>query len=288
MAKLEIELSEFDALRDAKNKAEDELKEAKQTHKEEITDLKSVIKGLERKSRVIIKHENKYFCRTALDEEILKKLKWNLTCSCSKETSNLIDMVYLWKRGDYGAYQILDKCADIIANELKHIFVEAPECVIPICSEYDEPDQYIGFDDVKVEVEKELKDQYINNQKKIKEKLEQQIQDYENKYKNVDAELQTKYDERIRVLEGNLINSKGEVCSLKETHKEEVDKLKETHKEEVDKLKDDIKFLEGELKEAQKTQKEKILEAEEKLKEAQEVLNKLTNKSNKKWYQFWK
>ena len=33
MAKLEIELSEFDALRDAKNKAEVDLKELKQSHK---------------------------------------------------------------------------------------------------------------------------------------------------------------------------------------------------------------------------------------------------------------
>jgi hypothetical protein len=41
-------------------------------------------------------------------------------------------------------------------------------------------------------------------------------------------------------------------------------------------------------KEAQKTREEKILDAETKLKEAQELLKKLTNKSNKKWYQFWK
>lgn len=265
-AEVRIGLSEFEAIKDAKKKAEEELKEAKQTHKEEISDLKSTIKDLENKSRVIIKHKDKYFCRTALDEEILKKLKWNLQCSCNRETSNLIDMVYLWNRENYGAYQILDKSVDIVAGELRNIFVEATEKVIPLYSEHGEPDQYIGFDDIKLEVERELKDQYINNQKKIQEKLEQQIKDYEDKYQNVDEELQTKYDERIRVLEGNLINSK----------------------EEVDKLNEDIEFLQKELKEAQKTQEEKILDAEEKLKEAQELLKKLTNNPRKKWWQFWK
>jgi predicted nucleic acid-binding Zn-ribbon protein len=280
-AEVRIGLSEFEAIKDAKKKAEDELKESKQSHKEEISDLKSTIKDLENKSRVIIKHKDKYFCRPALDEEILKKLKWNLQCSYNSETSNLIDMVYLWNRENYGAYQILDKSVDIVAGELRNIFVEATEKVIPLFSDQSEPDQYIGFDDIKLEVERELKDQYINNQKKIQEKLEQQIKDYEDKYQKVDEELQSKYDERIRVLEGNLINSKGEVCSLKETHKEEVDKLKETHKEEVDKLKE-------KLKEAQKTQEEKILDAETKLKEAQELLKKLTNNPHKKWWQFWK
>jgi chromosome segregation ATPase len=253
-AEVRIGLSEFEAIKDARKKAEEELKEAKQTHKEEISDLKSTIKDLENKSRVIIKHKDKYFCRPALDEEILKKLKWNLQCSYNKETSNLIDMVYLWKRGDYGAYQILDKSADIIVEELRNIFVEASEEIIPLFSDQSEPDQYIGFDDIKLEVERELKDQYINNQKKIQEKLEQQIKDYEDKYKNVDEELQSKYDERIKSLERRLNGSQEETNKLKETHKEEVDKLNKSHEEETNKLKDDIKFLEGELKEAQKTQ----------------------------------
>jgi predicted nucleic acid-binding Zn-ribbon protein len=287
MAKLEIELSEFDALRDAKNKAEDELKEAKQTHKEEISDLKSTIKDLENKSRVIIKHKDKYFYKTEFDRETIKKLKNSLIFDINYGSIS-IDRVL----GDnyLSQHEKVFTIVDIIVEKINECeFIQPSENEIKkMFSDQSEPDQYIGFDDVKLEVEKELKDQYINNQKKIEENLEQQIQKYEDKYKNVETELQSKYDERIRVLEGNLINSKGEVCSLKETHKEEVDKLKETHKEEVDKLKDDIKFLEGELKEAQKTQKEKILEAEEKLKEAQEVLNKLTNKSNKKWYQFWK
>lgn len=42
------------------------------------------------------------------------------------------------------------------------------------------------------------------------------------------------------------------------------------------------------IKEAQKTQEEKILDAETKLKEAQELLKNLTNNPRKKWYQLWK
>lgn len=220
--------------------------------------------------RIIIKHDNKYFVRTALDEETINKLKSRVQCYIDDRHPNIVDMVYSWHKGNYGAYKILDRCVDIITKELRNIFIEAPDDLTPLFSDQREPDQYIGFDDIKLEVEKELKDQYINNQKKIQEKLEQQIKDYEDKYQKVDEEFQSKYDIKIKSLEEKL-NSK----------QEEVDKLNESHKEEVNKLKE-------ELKEAQKTQEEKILDAETKLKEAQEALNKLTNNSRKKWYQFWK
>lgn len=286
MAKLEIELSEFDALRDAKNKAEDELKEAKQTHKEEITDLKNTIKDIEKKSRVIIKHKDRYFYKTAFDIETIKKIKNNLIFDINYGS---IDIDRVLHNHYLSQCEKVSTIVDIIVEKInKCDFIEASDEIKEQFSQNGEPDQYIGFDDIKFDVEKELKDQYINNQKKIQEKLEQQIKNYEDKYKNVDAELQTKYDERIRVLEENLISSKGEACNLKETHKEEINKLNETHKEEVDKLNEDIDKLKEELKEAQKTQEEKILEAEEKLKEAQEVLKKLTNNPRKKWYQFWK
>ena len=78
MAKLEIELSEFDALRDAKNKAENDLKESKQLHKEEIAELKNTIKEIEKRARVIIKHKYKYFYKTAFDKDTLQNFKNNL------------------------------------------------------------------------------------------------------------------------------------------------------------------------------------------------------------------
>ena len=161
----------------------------------------------------------------------------------------------------------MGRVADAIVNQLnKGGFKEASNEMIPLFSEHGEPDQYIGFDDVKLEVEKELKDQYINNQKKLEENLEQKIKSYEDKYQIVEADVKSKYNSQIRTLENKLNSSK----------------------EEINKLNEDIDKLKEELKEAQKTQEEKILEAEEKLKEAQEVLKKLTNNSRKKWYQFWK
>lgn len=280
MAKLEIELSEFDALRDAKNKAENDLIELKQSHKEEISDLKGTIKDLEKKSRVIIKHENKYFYKTKIDKEIIRDLKDAIFSKMGHSTIYYLEFNRMIERG-YNFYQMFDKCIDMIVNEINDICIKTTSDMIPAFSEHDESDQYIGFDDIKLEVERELKDQYINNQKKIKENLEQQIKNYEEKYQRIDADVKSKYNSEIRILENKLNSSQEEINKLNEAHKEEADKLKESHKEEVDKLKE-------ELKEAQKTQEEKILEAEEKLKEAQEALNKLTNKSNKKWYQFWK
>lgn len=288
MAKVEIELSEFDAVRNARDKAENELKEIKQTHKEEIADLKKTIKDLANKSRVIIKHENKYFSKIGIDKETLKNMKNNLKHSLlwgDLDLYKLLRMDSMYMSNE----QRMDRVADAIVNQsINGDFKQAPKEMIPLFSEHGEPDQYIGFDDIKLEVEKELKDQYINNQKKIQENLEQQIKNYEDKYQRVDADVKSKYDSVIREIEDKLNSSQEYAEKLNETHKEEVDKLKETHKEEVDKLNEDIDKLKDELKEAQKTQEEKILDAEEKLKEAQDLLKKLTNNPRKKRFQFWK
>lgn len=280
MAKVEIELSEFDAVRNARDKAENELKELKQSHKEEVSELKNNIKEIEKRARVIIKHDDKYFYKTAFDNDTKRKIKNKIT---NEIFSGRLEFDSLFRDRSMGFYDRMSQIADIIIDKINDSdFIQPSENEIKkMFSKNREPDQYIGFDDIKLEVERELKDQYINNQKKIQEKLEQQIKDYEDKYQKVDEELRSKHSSRIKLLEDKLNNSQEELDDLKESHKEEVNKLKETHKEEVDKLKE-------ELKEAQKTQEEKILDAEEKLKEAQEVLKKLTNIPSKKWYEFWK
>jgi predicted nucleic acid-binding Zn-ribbon protein len=280
MAKVEIELSEFDAVRNARDKAENELKELKQSHKEEVSELKNNIKEIEKRARVIIKHDVNYFYKTAFDTDTIRKIKNKIT---NEILSGRLEFDNLFRDISMGYYDRMSQIAYIIIDKINDSdFIQPSENEIKkMFSENREPDQYIGFDDIKLEVERELKDQYINNQKKIQEKLEQQIKDYEDKYQKIDEELRSKHSSRIKSLEDKLNNSQEELDNLKESHKEEVNKLKESHKEEVDKLKE-------ELKEAQKTQEEKILEAEEKLKEAQEVLKKLTNNPRKKWYQFWK
>lgn len=275
MAKVAIELSEFDAIRNARDKAENELKELKQSHKEEVSELKNTIKDIEKMSRVIIKHKDRYFYKTAFDIETIKKIKNNLIFGINYGS---IDIDRVLHNHYLSQCEKVSTIVDMIVEKINKCgFVEASDEIKEQFSENSEPDQYIGFDDIKLDVEKELKDQYINNQKKIQEKLEQQIKNYEDKYQIVEADVSSKYNAEIRVLEGKLNSSQ-----------EYADKLKETHKEEVDKLNEDIDKLKEELKEAQKTQAEKILEAEEKLKEAQEVLKKLTNNPRKKWYQFWK
>lgn len=273
MAKVEIELSEFDAVRNARDKAENELKELKQSHKEEVSELKNNIKEIEKRARVIIKHDDRYFYKTAFDKDTIRNIKNYIT---NEIFSGRLEFDYLFRDISMGYYDRMSKIADVIIDKVIYTdFIQPSEKEIKEkFSENREPDQYIGFDDIKLEVERELKEQYINNQKKIQENLEQQIKKYEEKYQNVDAELQSKYDERIKSLERRLKGSQ-----------EETNKLKETHKEEVDKLNEDIDKLKEELKEAQKTQEEKILDAETKLKEAQELLKKLTNNPRKKWYQ---
>ena len=269
MAKVEIELSEFDAVRNARDKAENELKELKQSHKEEVSELKNNIREIEKRARVIIKHDNKYFYKTAFNDDTIHKIKNRIS---NEIFSGRLDFDYIFRDRSKGYYDRMSQIADVIIDEINNgEYIQASDVEVKeIYSENREPDQYVGFDDIKLKVEKDLEDYYINNQKKIQEKLEQQIKDYEDKYQKVDEELRSKHSGKIKTLEDKLNSSQ-----------EEVDKLKESHKEEVDKLKE-------ELKEAQKTQAEKILDAEEKLKEAQEVLKKLTNIPRKKWYEFWK
>lgn len=275
MSEVKMSLSEFDAIRNAKDKAENDLKELKQSYKEEISDLKNTIKDIEKRSRVIVKHKDRYFYRTAFDKETIKSLKNNLNFEIQYgrlPIGRILSDQYLT------GFDKVSTIVDIIVEKInKCNFIEVSDEIEELFSENGEPDQYIGFEDIKLEVEKELKEQYINNQKKLQENLEQQIKKYEEKYELIEADVHSQYNSQIRILEDKLNNSQ-----------EDANKLKETHKEEVDKLNEDIDKLKEELKEAQKTQEEKILEAEEKLKEAQEVLKKLTNNPRKKWYQFWK
>ena len=247
MSEVKMSLSEFDAIRNARDNAENELKELKQSHKEEITELKNNIREIEKRARVIIKHDNKYFYKTAFDNDTIHKIKNRIS---NEIFSGRLEFDYLFRDRSMGYYDRMASVADIIIDEINNgEYIQASDAEIKeIYSENREPDQYVGFDDIKLKVEKDLEDYYINNQKKIQEKLEQQIKDYEDKYQKVDEELRSKHSGRIKSLEDKLNDSQEELSNLKETHKEEVDKLKE------------------ELKEAQKTQAEKILDAEEKLK----------------------
>ena len=205
MAKLEIELSEFDALRDAKNKAENDLKELKQSHKEEISDLKNTIKDIEKRSRVIVKHKDRYFYRTAFDRETIKSLKNNLKFDIQYGRLNIgriLNDQYL------NGFDKVSTIVDIIVEKInKCNFIEVSDEIEELFSENGEPDQYIGFEDIKLEVEKELKDQYINNQKKLQENLEQQIKKYEEKYELLEADVHSQYNSQIRILEDKLNNS---------------------------------------------------------------------------------
>lgn len=287
MGKVEMELSEYEALKNAKIKAENDLQEAKvksendikelkSLHSERVSEYKNTIKDLENKSRVIVKHTDRYFYTNQIDEEKFN----NILKECTNTNSSVyLDIWNIIRSSSYNSnYKTIYDIVSTILYELQDSkFVEASEKMIPLFSKNGEPDQYIGFDDIKLKIENELKDQYINNQKKIEENLEQQIKKYEEKYQNVNEEYQLKYDEKIKTLENKFDSKQQEVDNLKESHKEEVDKLNET----IDKLNE-------ELREAQKTQEQKILDAEEKLREAQEVLKKLTAIPRKKRFQFWK
>ena len=128
MAKLEIELSEFDALRDAKNKAEVDLKELKQSHKEEISELKNTIKDIEKRSRVIIKHKDRYFYKTAFDRETTKKFKNSLIFDINYGNINIdrvLDNHYLSQR------EKVSTIVDIIVEKINKCgFVEASDEII--------------------------------------------------------------------------------------------------------------------------------------------------------------
>ena len=248
MAKLEIELSEYDAMREARRNAEARVEELKQENKD-----------LRTSSKVIIRRETKHLVmmvnESDLANEILERLRHAISMSH-------IGMArHPWEI----EYPTPDKLAKICIsawhNVPKKYSTIAPTSDIDLPSK---TDTLVGFEDIRMNVENIFKEQFQEEQKNAIEQLRNERAEYEKKRSQVSKELakefRAEYESQLEALNKELEKQKAE-CKVKD---------------EI------ISDLNKQIIELSKSQEVKVKEAEEKVRQAQEELAKI--KGHKPWW----
>ena len=211
MATVTLDCSEYDMLR-SQNREKDET----------IKDLKKDIEGLKESSKVIL--STKYLCK-----------KVNKTLA--ERISHNIDRFYSPR--DYSRWSCTPSISAIVIDAMK----ETPRLGDSDLQVYKETQSVVNFDDVKIKIEAELKEEY-------KEEIKNSI-DEANRLKD-------NYESKLKTLDDKYLQS----------HIDELDALRESNLKE-------IHSLEAQVAELSKTKEEKIAEATKALREAQARLAEL-------------
>lgn len=227
MAMVQVDLSEYDMLREAKNKAEEEVKELKET-----------LKGLKDKSRVILTTQYVY---PKVNYEKLHSAILNLI-ETAKDRDNFRDYPRYSMQFNHNLHSELD-----IAIRQYIKFDNMPYSID--AGNYSSS-QYIGFEDVKAKVEEHYKkdiDKVIANYKKSEEdyhKLEDSVEKrikemYSNtidKLKNDKKMLITKHEESIKAKDEEIKVLQDKIAELSKSKEERIAELMTTINEAQSKL----------------------------------------------------
>lgn len=212
MAMVQVDLSEYDMLREAKNKAEKRVEE-----------LESDIKGLKDKSRVII--QTRYKIRT---------YSYNIQEIASR----------LMKKINFESYISIDDVERILQEskiDYSGTVINPPD---------DNSSQFIGFDDVRVMVENEYKKEMedaIKNYKESEEeyhKLKNSVYDEARKYyedsikraQGINSELKEEKEEIIKTKDAEIKALQDKIAELSRSKEEKVAELMNTINEAQAKL----------------------------------------------------
>lgn len=231
MAMVQVELSEYDMLREAKKKAEKEVEELKET-----------IKGLEDKSRVILTTE--YVYPTITKEKLIKDIRYLI--ESARDIAIFHDTIF-------SAYPIsLSNSVDSIIRK-NIVFENHP---FAFNKGKRSSSQYIGFEDVKAKVEAHYKkdiDKAIADYKEAEE-------DYNKLRDSVEESVREGYENEINRL-------KEEQKKVLEYNKKNLSKLEEEKNTEINELKDKIAELSKSKEEKISELMATIKEAQAKLEE---------------------
>lgn len=229
MATVQVDLSEYDMLREAKNKAE-----------KEVVELKEAIKGLKDKSKVILTTEYIY-------------PNINISKICS-DVVNLVkearDLEVYTDHSIYpvsSSYSIYREVESILSSNIK--VKNRP--YNPDKTNYSSS-QYIGFDDVKSKVEAHYKkdiDRVIADYKesideyhKFKDKVEGDVrEEYDNTIKRLKKDNKLLVDKYEKIIE----NKDSEICKLQDQIKE----LSKSNKEKIAELEATIEEAKAKMRE---------------------------------------
>ena len=221
MAEVKVDISEYDMLRDGKNKAEQEVKELKET-----------IKGLKDKSRVVL--TTKTVIKDINSRNLAKRIVTNLN---SFEELKKSDDIYIFN--PYQHYSTEDFVNKIIYEYINdyRVYRESYSQGRTI----QESSQYIGFNDIELKVRSHFEDSCKEELKKKYEEVDKLKEEYQDKLDTVDEVNAKKWELKKKVKDSHIKQLNDEISALKSTIKE-LTKSKEER----------IAEAEVQLKEAQK------------------------------------
>jgi len=248
MAKLEIELSEYDAMREARKAAEARVEELKQENKD--------LKG---SSKVIIRREVQHLIPRVEEREVTNRILYQIRERMQVKAN--------FRRSYNPSLGIYHPTLDLSPEELAQICVHCwnesnKHYAVATAMDTEMPsrtDTLVGFEDIRLKVEEILKEQIQQEHKAAVDSLNSEREDYEKKRAQVSEKLTKEFEAEYRA---------------------KMDSLEE----EVKRLRKDNNDLYKRLTEASKSHEEKLAEAERKVQEAEKELRELQGKK-KHWWQ---
>lgn len=256
MALVQVDLSEYDMFRQAKEKAEKELEEVKK----ELEGLKKHSSCVVKTRRYLPNLDVQKAARIAA-ESYMAKLKsirfrdeYSYMPFSERDTRETAFRFALPSNPFKGASADFIK---LVTSYMESFIKEG------IREAHSDRERYsnsgyiedvsltevIGFEDVRIEVENALKEQYALSMEEKKFELDRKITQYSNKLSKVTDEVEAQYKEQVLEL-----------------------------KQEIAELEKDKEDLKKDLAEAKKTKEDKIAEAEEKVRLALQELEALKGK----------
>lgn len=255
MAQLSIELSEYDALRNAlssekerSKKLEDEIKELKKQHTFEISKKDNEYKKLESEKRVIVKTITKFNTkRVFIDNCLLYQIKNQLDklYNYASNTNGLYRTMYATEFSPYNCYHkikdLIDKIEDSNTKNHESYF----DRIHNILNENIKI-TYNNFEDVKEELLKDIEKEYKDKNSSLKETVELQkdnIFDLKKKHQKEIDDIKNKVSSEKELLKLTIFDLQKEFDAYKEDKMYEEDLLILKRKSTLLTLK--LKLIEG-------------------------------------------
>jgi len=258
MAQVNVDLSEYDMLRESKAKAEKELEEVKK----ELEGLKKHSSCVVKTRRYLPNLDVQKAARIAAESYMakLKSIRFRDDYEYSYMPFSERDTREAAFRFALPSNPFTGASADFIKLVTSYMESSIKEGIREAHSDKERYSnsgyiedvsltEVIGFEDVRIEVENTLKEQYVLSMEEKKFELDRKITEYSNKLKKVTDEVEAQYKEQVLEL-----------------------------KQEIAKLEKDKEELKKDLAEAKKTKEDKIAEAEEKVRLALQELEAIKGK----------
>lgn len=250
MAKLEIELSEYDAMREARKAAEARVEELKQENKD-----------LRGSSKVIIRREVQHLVPKVEERELTNRILYQIkemiqvkrmSASIRKSYDPLLGVSY--PTLDLSPEELAQICVRCWNEGNKHYVVAtAMDTEMP-----SKTDTLVGFEDIRLKVEEIMKEQIQQEHRAAVDSLNSERDSYEKRRAQLSEKLTKEYEAEYRT---------------------NIEALKKRNED----LEKQLEEIEKQLKEASKSHEEKLAELQAAADKAEEELRKFLGKKKCWW-----